>query len=304
MMTNNNDTREFQPRGQGVPRPSSWDDATVEQLRRMVEDAVRRSLDEARPRLAALLTPPTVELSETLSLAQWISPFVRDTIFEAMRFAVSLQRELALPTAQYPPPTLVQFTPPTPAPAQAQPAPEAPLWQPTMSGGFEPATAQPAPSAPTAYANGGPSVAPAPAPTPLPLPVPAPDVQRSPWDVPPTVAVEAAQAPAEAEAAGELGSGVSVAPWLVGGQVTLLASPFEGFADVQRFLDHLNHLHRVHDVRPKRFSAGRLYVTLGTDFPDAAALADALETELARYRPSIRSVQTDLIELIIRPPAE
>jgi hypothetical protein len=88
-------------------------------------------------------------------------------------------------------------------------------------------------------------------------------------------------------------------PWLMTGQVTLLVSPFQTFAEVQRFIRDLGKVPRVYEVRPKRFSSGRLYAVLNTEYADSAALADALVTELITYRPRRRSVQTNLVELVL-----
>lgn len=95
--------------------------------------------------------------------------------------------------------------------------------------------------------------------------------------------------------------GDAATPALLSGHVTVLVSPFEGFADVQHFLHDLARLPKVFDVKPKRFTGGRLYVTFGTEYGDTQALADVILTELAPYRPMLRSVQSDFLELLLRP---
>lgn len=107
--------------------------------------------------------------------------------------------------------------------------------------------------------------------------------------------------PEEVEAA----AGAGASPWLLSGHVTLLVSPFEGFTEVQRFLRDLSRIPRIFDVKPKRFSGGRLYISLGTEYTDTQTLADILATELSPYRPVLRSVQNDFVEFLLRQtPAE
>ncbi len=96
-------------------------------------------------------------------------------------------------------------------------------------------------------------------------------------------------------------NGNGMPPWLFTGQVTLLVSPFKGFGEVHKFLKDLANVPQVHDIKPHRFSGGRLYITLDTECLDTKALADILETELVPYHPTLRSVQSNLIELLLRP---
>lgn len=92
-----------------------------------------------------------------------------------------------------------------------------------------------------------------------------------------------------------------VSPWLANGRVTVLVSPFKGFAEVQKFLRDLERVPGIYDVKPKRFSAGRLCMTLGTEHADINTLVDRLETELSPYRPTPCSVQNDFVELLLKP---
>ena len=85
------------------------------------------------------------------------------------------------------------------------------------------------------------------------------------------------------------------------GTVTLVASPFERFVEVQRFQRLLERIPRISSVKPKRFAGGRLILIIETEFADTQSLADTLLTELALFRPTIRSAQRDLIELILKP---
>lgn len=87
------------------------------------------------------------------------------------------------------------------------------------------------------------------------------------------------------------------------GSVTLVVSPFAGYTAVQRFLKDLERSPLVHDVRPKRFAAGRLFVLVQTESNDNRALAEGLVQELAGSGLVVRSVQQDLVELVIEGAA-
>ncbi|MCX6023053.1 MAG: hypothetical protein NTZ05_15255 [Chloroflexi bacterium] len=86
-------------------------------------------------------------------------------------------------------------------------------------------------------------------------------------------------------------------------QVIVLASPFAGFNQVQQFLRRLERIPDIADVRPKRFSTGRLFVTLRADWLDTPAVADLLVRELAAYHPTLREVRGDTIELLLQDAA-
>lgn len=86
-------------------------------------------------------------------------------------------------------------------------------------------------------------------------------------------------------------------------QIIVLASPFAGFNQVQQFLRRLERIHDIADVRPKRFSTGRLFVTLRADWLDTPTVADLLVTELAAYHPTVREVRGDTIELLLEDAA-
>jgi len=121
----------------------------------------------------------------------------------------------------------------------------------------------------------------------------APAAALAPY-IPPPVAVPEAPAPAVRS----LGAAV------LEGSMTLVVAPFAGYVEVQRFLKELERSPLVHDVKPKRFAAGRLFVLVQTEAADGRVLAEGLVQELRPMRLAVRSVQQDLVELVFEGPAE
>ena len=104
------------------------------------------------------------------------------------------------------------------------------------------------------------------------------------------------EVPQEPEDASDMQASV-----IFNGTTTLVASPFEKFVEVQRFQRLLERIPRISSVKPKRFVGGRLILIIETEFADTRSLADTLLTELALFRPTLRTMQGDLIELILKP---
>ncbi|GEM_PF-2978034 len=117
--------------------------------------------------------------------------------------------------------------------------------------------------------------------------------RRSPRGAPPEPAVpQPAAAPQETP--GEA--------WQFDDQVTLVASPFTDYAAVMRFMRDLEKVPRLWDVKPRRFTAGKLYVSFRTELPDVEVLVDTLRTALALYQPEVHSFSHALIDIGIAAP--
>jgi len=80
----------------------------------------------------------------------------------------------------------------------------------------------------------------------------------------------------------------------------LAAGPFDRFTEVQAFQDALLRISRITQVRPLSFKEGRLELEITSQYTDAQTLVDSVTTSLAPYRPAVRGVSSDRVELGIR----
>lgn len=81
---------------------------------------------------------------------------------------------------------------------------------------------------------------------------------------------------------------------------TLAAGPFDRFTEVQTFQEALLRIPRITAVRPVSFQTGRLELSVTSQFTDAQTLVDSCTTNLAPYRPLVRGMASDHVELAIR----
>ncbi|MEK7215476.1 MAG: hypothetical protein AAB289_07775 [Chloroflexota bacterium] len=122
----------------------------------------------------------------------------------------------------------------------------------------------------------------------------------TPAEAPPGEPQPKPATPPQAAPTAPAGTGTAV----LDGSMTLVVSPFQGYVDVQRFIRDLERTGLVQGVRPKRFANGRLFVLLQADSGDTRSLAQSLIEAVPQYRLSLRSLQQDLVEMVLEPPPE